>query len=168
MTFGPGQMGAGRPPLEGHASAALAAVRGRMSTGRPQFPPPRQLSAEEEAQVADNGSDSGNGDSPAPQKDTVVLGMHLNRLDAAARKQFQVPDDMKGAVITDVDQDSPAGDAELRPGDVVRQVGHADTLTPRAVNAAVSDAKKSGRPSVLLLVNRGGSDMFVALKFPPA
>lgn len=122
---------------------------------------------QEETEVADNGSDNGNGDAPTVQKETVVLGMHLNRLDAAARKQFQVPDDMKGAVITDVDQDSPAGDAELRPGDVVRQVGHADTATPRAVTTAVSDAKKSGRPSVLLLVNRAGADMFVALKFPP-
>ena len=59
MTFGPGQMGAGRPPLEGHASAALAAVRGRMSTGRPQFPPPRQLSAEEEAQVLQTVAEGG-------------------------------------------------------------------------------------------------------------
>ena len=60
MSFPPGGGGGfQRPPLEGHASAALAAVRGRMAGGRPQFPQPRQLSADEEAQVLQTVAEGG-------------------------------------------------------------------------------------------------------------
>lgn len=116
--------------------------------------------------MADAQPDQGS-DSTTEQKTTVVLGMHLGRIDATARKQFSLSNEIKGAVVTAVDPNSPAGDAELRPGDVIRQVGHAEASAPKVVASAVAEAKKSGRPSVLLLVNRGGADLFVALHFPP-
>lgn len=119
-----------------------------------------------ETDVADAQPDQGS-DSTTEQKTTVVLGMHLGRIDATARKQFSLSNEIKGAVVTAVDPNSPAGDAELRPGDVIRQVGHAEASAPKVVASAVAEAKKSGRPSVLLLVNRGGADLFVALHFPP-
>jgi len=52
VTFNPGGGGYSRPPLEEAASAALAAVRGRMGSARP-YPPPesRKLSPQERAET---------------------------------------------------------------------------------------------------------------------
>jgi len=119
-------------------------------------------------QLADASSDGPSGGAGVDKKEPVVLGMHLARIDPVTRKQYSLPNDLKGALITEVDPNSPSGDIELRPGDVIRQVGHQDASTPKAVASAVADAKKSGRSAVLLLVTRGGADLFVALKFPPA
>ena len=59
MSFPGAQGGYGRPPLETAASAALAAARGRMGAGRPQFPPPHKLSPETEAQVLQTVAEGG-------------------------------------------------------------------------------------------------------------
>lgn len=55
MTFTPGQMGSGRPPLENAASSVLAAARGRMGGQRPFAPalPPQKLTPEQQAEALD-------------------------------------------------------------------------------------------------------------------
>ena len=55
MTFTPGQMGGGRPPLENAASSVLAAARGRMGPRHayPQAAPPQKLTPEQQAEALD-------------------------------------------------------------------------------------------------------------------
>ncbi len=118
-----------------------------------------------DTEVSDKGSDGLN-EAPAAKKDQVVLGMHLVALDPASRKQFGIASDVKGVVISDVENNSAAGAVELRAGDVIRQVGKQEITSPKAVIAAVAEVKKAGRPAVLLLVNRQGVDLFVAPRFP--
>lgn len=60
MTFTPGQMGAGRPPLENAASSVLAAARGRIGGQRP-YPalPPQKLTAEQQQEAIQTISNGG-------------------------------------------------------------------------------------------------------------
>jgi serine protease Do len=59
----------------------------------------------------------------SPGKDTGTLnGVGVADLDDQARQQFGIPDDVKGAVVTDVAPDSASADAGLRPGDVIEQI----------------------------------------------
>ena len=49
-------------------------------------------------------------------------GVTVNDLDADARQALQIPDDIKGALVTDVQQGSHADDAGLHKGDVIMSI----------------------------------------------
>ena len=55
--------------------------------------------------------------------DTGTLnGVGVADLDTQARQQFEVPADVKGAVVTEVEPDSAAAEAGLQPGDVIQEI----------------------------------------------
>jgi serine protease Do len=66
-----------------------------------------------------------------------------------------------GVLVTEVAPGSPADDAGLRRGDVIREVNQHATLNSREFVAAVRGAKKTD--SVLFLVEREGSSVFIAV-----
>ncbi|MFI5395525.1 MAG: DegQ family serine endoprotease [Candidatus Binatia bacterium] len=66
----------------------------------------------------------------------------------------------KGVVITDVDPDSPAGNAGLQPGDVITQADRQPVRNVRDYRKAIAGKGTE----LLLLVNRQGQSYFVALR----
>jgi serine protease Do len=66
----------------------------------------------------------------------------------------------KGVVVTDVDPNSPAGEAGLEPGDVVTQANRQPVRDVRDYRKAVAGAQNE----LLLLVSRQGQNVFVALR----
>jgi serine protease Do len=90
--------------------------------------------------------------------------MSLTPLDAAGRKQFDLPASVNGVVITGVGPNSDAAQKRLQPGDVVMRVGDRVTLKPSDVAAAVAAAKSAGREGVLLLIYRDGRTLFFPIK----
>jgi len=89
------------------------------------------------------------------------LGMTVEALtpDMAQRLNLQ---NTNGLVVTAVAPASPAEEAGIQVGDVVRQVNRQDVTTPRAYKEAIQDTPK-GKP-VLFLMERGGNTFFVALR----
>jgi len=67
-------------------------------------------------------------------------------------------------VVTAVDPGSPAGDKNMRPGDVIVQVQGAAVKTPADVGKAIDAAAKSKKPVALFLVSRGGDVTYVGLR----
>ena len=61
------------------------------------------------------------------------FGMTLENVPAELSRGLRLPDGTRGAVITDVDDGSPAGDFGLRPGDIIFRVGN--TSVASAVEA---------------------------------
>jgi serine protease Do len=51
----------------------------------------------------------------------VLPGVEIGDLDARARRQFNVPQHVRGPVVTSVDPESPAAE-ELNPGDVILEI----------------------------------------------
>src|SRR5262249_11929574 len=49
-------------------------------------------------------------------------GVTVSDLDSRARQQFDLPDHIKGVVVTEVAPDSPAAEAGLKPGDVIQEI----------------------------------------------
>ncbi len=66
-------------------------------------------------------------------------------------------------LVAGVDPDSPAAEKGIRPGDVIVKVGGRNVASPDEVAERVAAAQGERRKSVLLLVNRQGSERFVAL-----
>jgi serine protease Do len=102
---------------------------------------------------------------PAAPVDTVkALGLSLANLTPELRQRYGLANDVSGVVITDVDNGGPSADKGMRAGDVVVEVAQDDVKTTDQILSKVSEAKKAGRKSVLLLVDRQGDLRFVAVK----
>jgi serine protease Do len=63
-------------------------------------------------------------DNQAGDSSDSLNGVTVSDLDSSSVQQMNLPKDLKGAVITDVDQDSAAYDAGLRPGSVIQEINH--------------------------------------------
>ena len=52
----------------------------------------------------------------------------------------------------------------MKPGDIIVEVAQEEVKSPGQVAAKIEEAKKAGRKSVLMLVDRQGDLRFVAIK----
>jgi serine protease Do len=96
---------------------------------------------------------------PKPEKAGAnSLGLTVQDVDDEIREQLGMPD-AKGAVIADVQQGSPAGDAGLRPGDLIVEVDRKAVSTAAEVDQRVA----AGGESILFLVRRGDGTIYVAV-----
>jgi serine protease Do len=93
-----------------------------------------------------------------------TLGLTLSDITADLREKFSLADDTKGVVVVDVAKDSPAAVKGVRPGDLIMEAAQEEVKSPGEVNSKVEEAKKSGRKSILLLVERQGDLRFIALR----
>jgi len=100
-----------------------------------------------------------------PPADTVeTLGLTLASLTPDLRQQFGIPETISGVVVTSVADDGPAAKRGLQPGDVIEQVGSDPVATPQQVAKLAKAAHAENRNAVLLLVNRQGDELFVAVE----
>lgn len=94
-------------------------------------------------------------------EDTGTLnGVTVADLDRDARQQFEVPPAVKGVVITDVDQNSAAAEAGLRPGDIIQEINRKPV---KSADEAVKLTEKGSDKTTLLRVWRGGGSHFVVV-----
>jgi serine protease Do len=96
-----------------------------------------------------------------PSDEGTLKGVTVSDLDPNTRQQFQVPASMKGGVvITDVEPDSAAAEAGLRPGDVILEINR---QTVKSADQAVQLSENSKDNRTLLRVWRDGGSRFVVV-----
>ncbi len=88
-------------------------------------------------------------------------GLTVSNITADMAQQLEL-ESTKGVVVTEVDPDSPAGDAGLQPGDVITQVNRQTVRNVKEYRKTSAGRKNE----LLLLVNRQGQSFFVALRKP--
>jgi serine protease Do len=80
-------------------------------------------------------------------------------LDPQTRRQMNIPETIKGAVITEVQPDSPAAEAGLKAGDVIQEINR------RPVKTAEEAVKLTETPkdkiTLLRIWSNGGSRFVV-------
>lgn len=128
----------------------------RLSVSLGEFP--------EDDKVASAKSNNPRSDSKA--NTVTALGLTMARITKDLRGRYNLADNAKGVIVTDVEADSPAAEKGVRPGDVVRKIGpnQEAVSTPVQVKKKVSKARKSKLKSVLFLFERDGNSRFVALR----
>jgi len=119
--------------------------------------------------LADDSKVDKPGKAPPPpaaknQSKLSQLGLSLGVLDAPARGKFKIASGIQGVVVTAVEGGSPAGEKNLRSGDVIVEVSGEAVKTPDDVAKRVDADAKSGKKSVLLLVNRDGDLQYLGLR----
>ena len=97
---------------------------------------------------------------PAPKES--AWGMTVQNVTADLAQRFGLDENEGGVVVSEVQPGSPAGEAKLRPGDLIREVNRQKIQNIRDYNQAVQKTKKN--ESLLLLVKRGKNTFYVALK----
>jgi len=93
-----------------------------------------------------------------------TLGLPLSGITPELKNKFSLGDDAKGVVVTDVAKNSSAADKGVHPGDVIMEAAQQEVKSPEEISGKIDEAKKSGRKSILLLVERQGDLRFVALR----
>lgn len=101
---------------------------------------------------------------PAPAAGQAILGMMVSPLDDAARRRTGLPADVRGLIIGGVERNSDAAAKGLQANDVIMRAGDRTLAMPSDLAAVVDQARKAGRPSVLVSVWRGGRTIFLPVK----
>jgi S1-C subfamily serine protease len=120
-----------------------------------------ELDLDAEQAALNGGRDDNNNGSGPQQEASSGFGMSLSNITPDVQRRLRLDDSVKGAVVVDVDQASPAAHAGIMPGDVITRVG-------RMPIASVADASRElGKvPSggtVILRVLRSGQDTAVVV-----
>jgi len=119
-----------------------------------------EMNEKEEASA----SQDENAESGAPKNiGREVQGMKIAPLSSDLRTTYNIAASVKGLVIISLVRNSEAVERGLQVGDVITGVNNQPLTTVDQFIAAISQAKKDHRKSVLLLINRGGSTEFVPL-----
>lgn len=108
-------------------------------------------------------------DSPAVAPGTAAakasLGITLTPLTPAVRAELKLDAATQGVVIAGISPDSDAAGEGLQRGDVILSINQQPTPTPAAAAAIVAEAKKAGRDTVLMFVQRGTArPLFIGVK----
>lgn len=92
---------------------------------------------------------------------STILGMALQPLYPELAQKMDLPTN-RGLLIVDVEGDSPAAEARLMPGDIIVEVDQVLVVEPEELKQRVENLAAGA--IVLLLVNRGGSTIYIILR----
>ncbi|MER9753101.1 DegQ family serine endoprotease [Mesorhizobium sp. M0166] len=94
-----------------------------------------------------------------------ALGLGLMDVTPDVRQAMNLAGNQHGALVERVDPNKAASASGIQPGDIIVAVDQHPVRSARQANQAIVQAAKSGKKSVLLLVERGDAQMFVAVPF---
>ncbi len=90
----------------------------------------------------------------------ALKGVSVQDMNPELAKKLKIPDKIKGVIISDVDENSIAAGA-LTQGDVIQEINRKRVSDVKSYKDVVTKIRKD--ESVLLLIFRGGSSLFVTL-----
>ncbi len=98
----------------------------------------------------------------APGSGAESLGMRVANLDAELRERLELGD-VSGVAVVEVAPEGPAAHAGIQPGDVILEADRKPVTSVAELESRIA----AGGDSVLLLVRRAGSTLFVAVAREP-
>ena len=93
------------------------------------------------------------------KESSALSGVSVENLDAQSAEELKLPANAQGVVVTNVSPSSEAAEAGLRQGDVIQEVNHKAVKNTSDFERAVGSSKAD----TLLLVNRNGNTMYLAV-----
>jgi serine protease Do len=118
--------------------------------------------AEMPAGMTAEGPEASPEESAQPEKTTVFGGVAVADITDDVRTALNLPKDVQGAVIAEIDADSPAGKAGLREGDVIQEVNKQPVKN--AKDLVAFSKKLKANEKILLRVYSQGRSGYVALE----
>jgi S1-C subfamily serine protease len=103
-------------------------------------------------------SEDNKGTAPA---DTGKLGIRVEPLTPALAARLNLPANTQGLIVTDIDPAGPAAEAGIRENDVIEEVNRQPVRFTADLQTAI---QRAGAKPMLVLINRGGSTIFLTLR----
>jgi len=97
-----------------------------------------------------------------PEKTTVFGGVAITNITADIRTALNLPKEVQGAVIANIDTESPAAKAGLREGDVIQEVNKQPVKSAKDLLAISKKLKPNDK--ILMRVYSQGRSGYVALE----
>src|SRR2546427_629176 len=94
--------------------------------------------------------------------DHPLAGVAVQELDRQTARELGFTKKTQGVVVMDVEPDSPASQAGLTSGDVIREIHRQPVKSLKDYEKITSSLKKDQQ--VLLLINRKGASLFLTVK----
>jgi len=101
-------------------------------------------------------------ESRAPRKD-LIIGLSLAPLTETRRELLDIPPDVIGVIVLSIDDNSAFLRLGLRPGDVIESINQQPVTSAAEVTLRLNEALASGQNNVLMLVNRHGTNRYLAM-----
>jgi len=99
-----------------------------------------------------------------PGKTVEPPGFTISALNETLRSSYGIGSDVEGVIITGVTPRSEVAKKGLYDGDVIVEINQTPVKSVAEVETLIAEAKKDGRGSILILLNREGDSRFIALK----
>jgi serine protease Do len=97
----------------------------------------------------------------APEPSATSLGMTLDPVTPELARRLDLPSNAGGAIVSDVDRNSPAANAGVVPGDVILEVNRQKVANVSQVTRELQKVQ-AGQPAFMLLW-REGNNVFVTM-----
>ena len=98
-------------------------------------------------------------ETPNNNPEGTMSGISVEDVNARDARQLGLPANTTGVVVTNIDPNSAAADSGLQRGDVIQEVNHQPVKSASDFERAIHNSKDQA----LLLVNRQGSTLFIAV-----
>jgi serine protease Do len=112
--------------------------------------------------TTEEGPEASPEESAQPEKTTVFGGVAVADITDDIRSALNLPKEVQGTVIAEVDADSPAGKAGLREGDVIQEVNKQQVKNAKDLVAVSKKLKPNEK--ILIRVYSQGRSGYVALE----
>jgi serine protease Do len=118
--------------------------------------------AEMPASAANEDTETSSEEPAQPQRTTVFGGVAITNITEDIRTALNLPKEIQGAVIADIDAESPAAKAGLREGDVIQEVNKQPVKNAKDLVAISKKLKLNEK--ILMRVYSQGRSGYVALE----
>jgi serine protease Do len=102
------------------------------------------------------------GEEVKPEQEKTAWGLSVEDLAPQLAESLGLDTGERGVVVSDIEPGSPAAEAGLRQGDLIKEVNRRPIQNLDDYTRTTEKAKKG--ESVVLLIKRGGSTLYVVLK----
>jgi serine protease Do len=96
-------------------------------------------------------------------RNNFIVGLRVGALTAARRDSLEIPPNVTGVIVLSIDDESALQRLGLRPGDVIENINQRRVISPAEVTLRLKEAVASTRKSVLVLINRHGTNRYLAM-----
>jgi len=102
---------------------------------------------------------------PEAANTASVLGMTVAELNDDLRGRFEISSDVRGVIITEVEEGSAAEERGIQPGEVITEIAQEAVSTPEDVTQRIAALRNQGRRNALLMLSGGNGELrFVTLR----
>jgi serine protease Do len=109
--------------------------------------------------LAEMPTETAKNEQPENSSEDSLQGITVENVTARTAQQLGLPATAGGVVVTNVDPAGKAADSGLKRGDVIQEVNH----KPVRNTADFESAMRNAKDAALLLVNRQGNTMYLAV-----